>query len=927
MKDASSSSHFTPAKIPSASLARWSATHSCPDSPDTHQPAQSGPPTVANAHFGHSVYFIEHLFPSKLWRILDDAERCEYDHIISWVDNGMAFQIHDRESVIPILEKYFNMSKYKSFLRQLQAYGFQRALPNPKDDPNRDSKPKRDCYRGKWSHKLFRRDKMNLCNKMTRDGKKQQQEKEQTKFAAKCSKVNTTGLVPSRALSSAVSTNPQSAPGSMKGAPTPSAAPAMIEGQQQQAHQDAKRTAMEHQIQQQLLHQHLLNRHQPPHTRHHFHYNPRYPGQQFPQQYHHAHQQPPMPAHRSDEEAHGFTHPALLAIMKHQQGDEQRRKQLQMQINQLKEQQLLSSILVAQTESDAKANRSRTTSPTEAKAGALVVGGVNYNDSSSSKESFSKAPLSTTNDAVSAAADELRRAELALMERRKRLIEAQDQAQKEVEDAHQKRAVQLQAEESNLVKKIEIAKKTASLRSLDERGKLAYSSLLQDLDNAFQSTGAAAVRKLSPSDEGAGKDSVVNNSNVHKITKEELFRAKHGSNGEIAMDHLVHAAPNGTSSKPPEASAPSDHEVVLARLKAMEQIQFHEHRRRQEVAKKEQHQQDLLMQIMAEHERGASGAAASDSGANAGQTSSTPSAVRDAIRHAALGLISGDSTNGAPESAVTKEHPYPHDLRHGMVGSKTAAPRLSATPAVLSLEMMDVFAKTAAAAIAKKKETITPASTPSAAPATSAFSTLVTAPTSPSHQPAAFSTSIREEKSKATTAEEVGPIKTEGPANTVVPSGAASVNSVATETTTSRSIGSSAELDAIKALMCIPGSVVQAKEAPILGHWELVRPEEFKPGTKLSTDLPDTVAKSSGLSDRSYRKLALSMSPPRVMRVPDTWKPNEESMYLVVDPAISGSPMPRALSSKSGLATATVGGPGGQLPGSPSRPSPLPDRT
>ena len=76
--------------------------------------------TTENAHFGHSLYFIEHLFPSKLWRILDDAERCGYTEIISWVDNGTAFQIHDRESVIPILEKYFNMSKYKSFLRQLQ---------------------------------------------------------------------------------------------------------------------------------------------------------------------------------------------------------------------------------------------------------------------------------------------------------------------------------------------------------------------------------------------------------------------------------------------------------------------------------------------------------------------------------------------------------------------------------------------------------------------------------------------------------------------------------------------------------------------------------------------------------------------------------------------------------------------------------------
>ena len=81
--------------------------------------AAVAPPPLDQAHFGHSLYFIEHLFPSKLWRILDDAERCGYSHIISWVDNGTAFQIHDREKVIPILEKFFSMSKYKSFLRQM----------------------------------------------------------------------------------------------------------------------------------------------------------------------------------------------------------------------------------------------------------------------------------------------------------------------------------------------------------------------------------------------------------------------------------------------------------------------------------------------------------------------------------------------------------------------------------------------------------------------------------------------------------------------------------------------------------------------------------------------------------------------------------------------------------------------------------------
>ena len=128
-------------------------------------------------------------------------------YVISWVDAGTAFQIHDRDLVIPILEKYFNMSKYKSFLRQLQAYGFQRATLNPSTDeeeaaaadraaaaaavtttttndgsqggdrkqlelpPSKTyskSRPRlKATHRGKWHHTLFRRDKMNLCNKMT----------------------------------------------------------------------------------------------------------------------------------------------------------------------------------------------------------------------------------------------------------------------------------------------------------------------------------------------------------------------------------------------------------------------------------------------------------------------------------------------------------------------------------------------------------------------------------------------------------------------------------------------------------------------------------------------------------------------------------------------------------------------------------------
>lgn len=69
----------------------------------------SAPPSLDNAHFGHSLYFIEHLFPSKLWRILDDAERCGYANVISWVDMGFAFQIRKfiYLSICSIVDLYY----------------------------------------------------------------------------------------------------------------------------------------------------------------------------------------------------------------------------------------------------------------------------------------------------------------------------------------------------------------------------------------------------------------------------------------------------------------------------------------------------------------------------------------------------------------------------------------------------------------------------------------------------------------------------------------------------------------------------------------------------------------------------------------------------------------------------------------------------
>ncbi|KAL3927210.1 MAG: hypothetical protein SGBAC_013174 [Bacillariaceae sp.] len=70
-------------------------------------------------------------FPAKLHQLLDDAERLNFKHIVSWTDNGRAFQIHDqKEFVGKIMSIYFDQSKFASFRRQLNLYGFNRTRTN-----------------------------------------------------------------------------------------------------------------------------------------------------------------------------------------------------------------------------------------------------------------------------------------------------------------------------------------------------------------------------------------------------------------------------------------------------------------------------------------------------------------------------------------------------------------------------------------------------------------------------------------------------------------------------------------------------------------------------------------------------------------------------------------------------------------------------
>mmetsp|Transcript_13524 Transcript_13524/g.28546 ORF Transcript_13524/g.28546 Transcript_13524/m.28546 type:complete len:243 (-) Transcript_13524:245-973(-) len=67
-------------------------------------------------------------FAWKLYEMLETVQRkCVDTDIVSWVDDGTAFKVHDlKRFVEKIVPAYFKQSKYKSFQRQLYFYGFKR---------------------------------------------------------------------------------------------------------------------------------------------------------------------------------------------------------------------------------------------------------------------------------------------------------------------------------------------------------------------------------------------------------------------------------------------------------------------------------------------------------------------------------------------------------------------------------------------------------------------------------------------------------------------------------------------------------------------------------------------------------------------------------------------------------------------------------
>lgn len=92
-------------------------------------------------------------FPYKLHLMLENAERENYSHIVSWVRNGTAFKVHDSKAFVEkVLPMFFDQSKYESFRRQLNLYHFTRAARGPE--------------RGTISHPCFLQGARSLCEEI-----------------------------------------------------------------------------------------------------------------------------------------------------------------------------------------------------------------------------------------------------------------------------------------------------------------------------------------------------------------------------------------------------------------------------------------------------------------------------------------------------------------------------------------------------------------------------------------------------------------------------------------------------------------------------------------------------------------------------------------------------------------------------------------
>ena len=91
-------------------------------------------------------------FPGRLHDLLEYVENENLDHIVAWVRDGTAFQVHIQEEMQRLLSIFMGQKQYRSFTRQLKMWHFKGVVDGP--------------FKGAFYHPYFQKNDKSLCNQM-----------------------------------------------------------------------------------------------------------------------------------------------------------------------------------------------------------------------------------------------------------------------------------------------------------------------------------------------------------------------------------------------------------------------------------------------------------------------------------------------------------------------------------------------------------------------------------------------------------------------------------------------------------------------------------------------------------------------------------------------------------------------------------------
>jgi hypothetical protein len=120
------------------------------------------------------------LFPWKLHAMLETAESDGFTSVVSWLPDNRSFKVHDTQTFVSLISsRYFEQTKYKSFQRQLNLWGFERHISGP-------------SKKGGYTHPCLVRGKPSLCSRMKRTKKASDKRNKAATTVAVSNKTRTT---------------------------------------------------------------------------------------------------------------------------------------------------------------------------------------------------------------------------------------------------------------------------------------------------------------------------------------------------------------------------------------------------------------------------------------------------------------------------------------------------------------------------------------------------------------------------------------------------------------------------------------------------------------------------------------------------------------------------------------------------------------